>query len=89
MLKLSTGTELDHSKDAQREQIAKICGMKDEDTLDRDLLINVQFMDKVFFNPNSELHKSFFNWDPFSHEENAQLQDETSVENILQYLITA
>ena len=89
MLKLSTGTELDHSKDAQREQIAKICGMKDEDTLDRDLLINVQFMDKVFFNPDSELHKSFFNWDPFSHEENAQLWDETSVENILQYLITA
>ena len=71
MLKLSTGTGLDHSKDEEIEQIGKICGMKDEETLQRDTLINVQFMDKVFFNPDSELHKSLFNLDPYSYEEDA------------------
>ena len=45
--------------------------MKDEETLQRDTLINVQFMDKVFFNPDSELHKSLFNLDPYSYEEDA------------------
>ena len=63
--------------------------MNDEETLKRDLLINAQFLDKVLYNPESELHKSYFNLDPYSREEDEKRWDETRVSNVIGYLVSA